>query len=751
MGKNIEVKKIKNKKYIELLGVLVTIIIIIIMAGTAYSYAYNYRFTHKSDEIDMYNNSITYYYRDNEKRVNLQKTYTISDNWLSKMLIHKEEIETIGTNTTIYGPYTWLPAGKYKVTFDFTEEGGSAFEYWDVCVNFGNDVMDKQKWSSIGDVTITGTGASVQSPHYWRDSRNMPHLEYYVNTTGDAADYELRLYFTNNQGYDLPTGGSDNMDAKKAFLQSVKIEAVEANTIYAFDSETDAISNANVKELTKTYWGQMRSNVSVPTKAGYTFMGWYGYRYAVNNGSDRKTLKFGTDQDKEKIKLWNSDGTPAIDTEVSYYDYSVWAEWKQNNLEFNANEGDLKYPGDNINNPNGNRTNVVHPTWLESSYCYMNGDIPTRKGYIFNGWFRYHDDGNWWEKIYDADGIAVKEDTSCFWYWNGNYAWHSTDYVTLYANWLPDYNLKVDGDEGVYKVTGKDMEGNDIIIENGKQYSYHYSQSAPTYIYLKEGYEIDYIVETSNNNKYWDDTTYNSSLGRYENSWVMNDDRTIYIHTKPISYKITYNLDGGSVSTDNRTTYTTKDEFTLINPIKQGYVFSGWSGTELSGGANTTVTIRKGSLGDRNYTAHWIEEVAPQPVLKTSSQKGISTTNYESGEYIETGTVVTVKAEVKKGYKFKCWADADGNVVSTDVEYTFTMPDEDVSLLAYAKQKNADIIITKASSTMYNDTLIKRVEGDDKWYDEVGKYGIDVLKEYTYDKCVQVWQINSDREIKRIK
>ena len=54
--------------------------------------------------------------------------------------------------------------GKYKVTFDFTEEGGSAFEYWDVCVNFGNDVMDKQKWSSIGDVTITGTGASVQSP-----------------------------------------------------------------------------------------------------------------------------------------------------------------------------------------------------------------------------------------------------------------------------------------------------------------------------------------------------------------------------------------------------------------------------------------------------------------------------------------------------------------------------------------------------------------------------------------------------------
>ena len=83
-------------------------------------------------------------------------------------------------------------------------------------------------------------------------------------------------------------------------MQSVKIEAVEANTIYAFDSETDAISNANGKELTKTYWGQMRSNVSVPTKAGYTFMGWYGYRHAVNDGSDRKHLNLVPTKTRKK-------------------------------------------------------------------------------------------------------------------------------------------------------------------------------------------------------------------------------------------------------------------------------------------------------------------------------------------------------------------------------------------------------------------------------------------------------------------
>ena len=36
-----------------------------------------------------------------------------------------------------------------------------------------------------------------------------------------------------------------------------------------------------------------------------------------------------------------------------------------------------------------------------------------------------------------------------------------------------------------------------------------------------------------------------------------------------------------------------------------GYVFTGWSGTDLVGEDNLTVTIPAGSIGDRRYTAHW--------------------------------------------------------------------------------------------------------------------------------------------------
>ena len=70
-------------------------------------------------------------------------------------------------------------------------------------------------------------------------------------------------------------------------------------------------------------------------------------------------------------------------------------------------------------------------------------------------------------------------------------------------------------------------------------------------------------------------------------------------------YTITYDLAGGTAE-GNLDTYTIETRtFTLKNPTKSGYTFTGWSGTGLTGENNLTVTIEKGSTGDRSYTAHW--------------------------------------------------------------------------------------------------------------------------------------------------
>ena len=81
------------------------------------------------------------------------------------------------------------------------------------------------------------------------------------------------------------------------------------------------------------------------------------------------------------------------------------------------------------------------------------------------------------------------------------------------------------------------------------------------------------------------------------------DDLDLTAIFNAINYSITYNLDGGYAV--NAESYTIESEaFVLQQPEKEGYEFTGWTGTELDG-LTTEVTIAQGSTGDREYTANW--------------------------------------------------------------------------------------------------------------------------------------------------
>ncbi|MEN6471659.1 MAG: InlB B-repeat-containing protein [Clostridiaceae bacterium] len=90
----------------------------------------------------------------------------------------------------------------------------------------------------------------------------------------------------------------------------------------------------------------------------------------------------------------------------------------------------------------------------------------------------------------------------------------------------------------------------------------------------------------------------------------VTDNLTIKSLWKVIDYPITYTLNGGTAS-GNPASYTIEDSFTLINPTRSGYTFLGWTGTGLSG--NTlSVTVAKGSIGEREYTANWRFNPTPE-------------------------------------------------------------------------------------------------------------------------------------------
>ncbi len=73
------------------------------------------------------------------------------------------------------------------------------------------------------------------------------------------------------------------------------------------------------------------------------------------------------------------------------------------------------------------------------------------------------------------------------------------------------------------------------------------------------------------------------------------------------TYAISYDLVGGTLpsGTRNPTTYTVESAaFTLANPTRSGYVFTGWTWAGQPT-PQTTVTIAQGSTGNRSYTANW--------------------------------------------------------------------------------------------------------------------------------------------------
>lgn len=73
-------------------------------------------------------------------------------------------------------------------------------------------------------------------------------------------------------------------------------------------------------------------------------------------------------------------------------------------------------------------------------------------------------------------------------------------------------------------------------------------------------------------------------------------------------YDITYDLAGGSFEGAAADTYLAGTGCTLPTPVREGYVFTGWTGTDL---ANPTmdVVIPTDAMGDRSYTATWVKEI----------------------------------------------------------------------------------------------------------------------------------------------
>jgi uncharacterized repeat protein (TIGR02543 family) len=128
--------------------------------------------------------------------------------------------------------------------------------------------------------------------------------------------------------------------------------------------------------------------------------------------------------------------------------------------------------------------------------------------------------------------------------------------------------------------------------------------------------------------------------------------RSYVAHWTPITYTITYDLAGGALSEgeSNPETYAvTNAAFTLATPVRTGYAFAGWTGTDLDGPTNE-VTVAAGSTGNRSYAATW---TANTYSVRFNDNDGSSESRYQEFSYDQQQSLDPAIA--RTGYDFSGW------------------------------------------------------------------------------------------------
>lgn len=213
-------------------------------------------------------------------------------------------------------------------------------------------------------------------------------------------------------------------------------------------------------------------------------------------------------------------------------------------------------------------------------------------GYIKNWNILY----SWGQDAYSASGRAFRGFNSAR-FWISNFATYSNPYVG-FRPVLEVLNADTLGSGGLKVVTldlnggklGGSSDAIQIIVKTGSEFT----APASGGMTRPDGNNGSYFMWLGNDgNLYAPGESVPEVVTTLTAQWTVHQ------------YTITYDLAGGTAE-GNPSTYTIETKaFTLKNPTKSGYTFTGWSGTGLDGENNMTVTIPKGSTGNRSYTAHW--------------------------------------------------------------------------------------------------------------------------------------------------
>ena len=129
---------------------------------------------------------------------------------------------------------------------------------------------------------------------------------------------------------------------------------------------------------------------------------------------------------------------------------------------------------------------------------------------------------------------------------------------------------------------------------------------------------------------------------------ILTDTEFVADYT-PITYNVSYELNGGENDDNNLKTYNIEQAYTLKNPTRTGYTFVGWFKEETFDNQVTEITL--GSYGDKKFYAKWTPTVY---TIAYELNGGVNNAENPETYTIETETI-TLANPTKTGYGFKGW------------------------------------------------------------------------------------------------
>ena len=432
-------------------------------------------------------------------------------------------------------------------------------------------------------------------------------------------------------------------------------------TITYKDKGGTTFSGTHASGYPTTHTYGTATSLKSPTKTGYTFGGWY----TTSDCSGSSISSLGATSYISAITLyakwtaktvtitWNPNGGSVSTTSSSYtydgatvtlptptrtgYTFKGWYTAASGGSKINGIGGSNTKPTANVTyyaqwtantyaitykDQGGATFSGTHASGYPTTHTYNTATTlksPTKTGYTFGGWYTSS----------ACTGTALTSLTATGY----------TANITLYAKWTANS----------YTITYKDKGGATFSGTNSAVLpSKHTYGTATTLISgSKTGYTFGGWYTSS-------DCSGTALTALTATGYTANI--TLYTTWTAKTVTITWNPNGGSVSTTSSSYTYDGATVTLPTPTRTGYTFDGWytaasGGNKIAGigGSNTK------PVADVTYYAHW---TANTYTITYKDQGNVTFSGTHASGYPTThtyNTATTLKSPTKTGYTFGGW------------------------------------------------------------------------------------------------